>query len=96
MADFKPGQTVVIPCDVKSGAFPGEFLITFDTVDGPVSGFVNQDKILNVKDDKGYIKGAVEAVSDDTVTVWVRGSFFTTTGLAYLSHEWARSNLRVA
>ena len=45
---------------------------------------------------EGFIRGVVREVSADTVTVEVHGSFFTTTGLAYLRRDWANSNLQLA
>lgn len=93
MIQLERGNEVGIPCDVKQGAFPEENLITIETISGPVSGFVNRDSILKLEGESGYIRGVVHDVTEDTVTVWIRGSFFTTTGLAYLPYEWATSHL---
>ena len=93
MTRLERGEEVRIPCDVKQGAFPDEHLITIDTISGPVSGFVTSDKILRLEGETGYIQGVVQDVTEDTVIVWMRGSFFTTTGLAYLSREWAGLHL---
>src|ERR1700730_1087420 len=86
MARFIPGQPILIPCDVEPGAFASEFLVTFETVEGPVSGFVREDNLQRsgVEGGATYIFATVKAVSEDTLTVVVRGSFFTTTGLAHL------------
>lgn len=84
MIRFEPGQMVYIPCKVTSGAFPHELLVTLDTKDGPVSGFVSEEILRNVRDDQAEIIAKVKETKDDTVTVWIRGHFFTTTGLAYL------------
>ncbi len=35
---FKKWDVVAVPCDVRPGAFPGEFLVTTETVNGPISG----------------------------------------------------------
>ncbi len=94
MSRLEAGLKVGIPCDVKPGAFPDEYLVTIESLSGPVSGFVGRASVFGVKDDSGYLKGRVHEVTADTVTVWIRGSFFTTTGLADLSYEWARSNLQ--
>lgn len=88
------GQAVGIPCDVGQGAFPNEHLVTMITTDGPVSGFVTTDNLARIEGDRGLLKGVVVQVGEETVTVRVRGSFFTTTGLAYLPRDWAASHLQ--
>lgn len=96
MADigkFELGQVVGIPCDVKPGAFSGEYLVTIDTKTGPISGFVRTERLSGGEGGITYLRGVVQEVTEDTVTVRIHGSFFTTTGLAYLQSEWARSNL---
>lgn len=96
MPKFVPGQAVLIHCEVQPGAFPTEFLVTFETNKGPVSGFVRGDSMRRTGDGEGLLFGTVRDVSDDTLTVVVQGSFFTTTGLAYLSRDWANSHVRAA
>lgn len=94
MSRLEAGLEVGIPCDVRPGAFSDEYLVTIESLSGPVSGFVGRATVFGVEDDSGYLKAIVQEVTNDTVTVWIRGSFFTTTGLADLSYEWARSNLQ--
>lgn len=79
-----PGEKVYVPTNVGDGAFPGENLVTVETKTGPVSGFA---KTANIKktDGDAYLLAEVKDVSDDTLTVRLFGSFFTTTGLAYMS-----------
>lgn len=96
MPKFTPGELVRIPCEVQRGAFPTEWLVTFETAEGPVSGFVQSDYVERAEGHEGFIRGVVREVSADTVTVEVHGSFFTTTGLAYLRRDWANSNLQLA
>jgi hypothetical protein len=96
MADFKSGQTVRIQCEVQPGAFPTELLVTFETAEGPISGFVRREVVKLGKGHQGFIPAIIKEVSRDTVTVMVEGSFFTTTGLAYLKRDWAESNLQPA
>jgi hypothetical protein len=96
MPRFAPGQTVQISCDIQPGAFPSEYLVTFQTTEGPVSGFVRAEHVRRAGHDKGYIFATVHGVSEDTLTVIVRGSFFTTTGLAHLSTDRANSHVREA
>jgi hypothetical protein len=94
---FKPGDEVMIQCETGQGAFPTEVLVTFETVDGPISGFVRRENVVQRDTgDIGYLKGVVKDVSQDIVTVLVRGSFFTTTGIAALRRDWADSHVQVA
>jgi hypothetical protein len=98
MARFAAGQPILIPCDVEPGAFASEFLVTFETLEGPVSGFVREDNLQRIGAEGGgaYVFATVKDVSEDTLTVVVRGSFFTTTGLAHLKTDWANSHVRAA
>ena len=95
-ATFATGQTVQIQCEASPGAFPGEFLVAFDSVEGRVSGFVKSENFRQSGPDAGYIFGTVTNVSDDTLTVMVRGSFFTTNGLAQLKRDWANAHVKEA
>ena len=72
------GQQVWIPCKVQPGPFSEEPLVTFDSIDGPVTGFVNLDELK----EGGFVRGLVRDIAKDHVEVWIRGSFFTTNGLA--------------
>ena len=81
---LKKGDVVGIPCDVGRGAFPGECLITVEATSGPVSGFVPASQLTNIERNRGYVRATVEAVTFEIITVWIDGSFFTTTGLADL------------
>jgi len=96
MVGFSRGQRIQIRCEAQQGAFPDEYLVKFETAQGPVSGFVRRDNISRIDGDHAYILATVEDVSDDSLTVLVRGSFFTTTGLARLSRDWANSHVRAA
>lgn len=75
------GQTVLVPTDVKDGAFPGERLVTVTTATGPISGFAKADFIVK-KENGQYLMAEVKGVSKSGLTVRLFGSFFTTTGLA--------------
>jgi hypothetical protein len=70
--------------------------VTFETVSGPTSGFVREDRINFVDEGTGYIFGVVKDVLEETVAVVVEGSYFTTTGLAYLNKDWAKSHVEAA
>lgn len=84
MIEIASGERILVPVSVDNGAFPTESLITFDTKDGPVSGFIRADQIHRRNND-AFIEATVLAVSEDVITVKLPGSFFTTTGLAYIS-----------
>jgi len=79
------GQQVWIPCKVQPGPFSEEPLVTIDSIDGPMTGFVNLDEL---KEDH-FVRGLVRNVTKDHVEVWIRGSFFTTNGLANVSADLA-------
>lgn len=96
MPKFTPGESILIRCEVQRGAFPHEMLVTFETADGPISGFVRSDSVKNIQDHEGFIPAIVKSVTADTVAVVVRGSFFTTTGLAYLKRDWADLHVQPA
>jgi hypothetical protein len=84
MSKFNPGQEILIPSEVGSGPFPGEQLVTFETNSGPVSGFVSDTLIVD-RGGRKFIRAVVRDVTSEAVTVWVRGSFFNTNGLAQVS-----------
>jgi len=97
MPSFAPGQAVRIRCEVQRGAFPTEVLVTFETAEGPLSGFVRRENVERAEGQhEGYIRATIQEVSGDTITVVVSGSFFTTTGLAYLNREWAKEHVKPA
>ena len=88
MKSIKPGAKIQIQCEVKPGPFSGERLITFDTLDGPISGFVKEDDLVS-RSGSWLIAGIVQSIEKDYLVVKVRGSFFTTNGIANVSKEMA-------
>lgn len=88
MAQLNPGDEVGIRCDVTNGPFSGEHLISFETVDGPVSGFVRESELKREGKD-WFIRAVVLQQDGDIVEVRVRGSFFTTNGIATIPREMA-------
>ena len=82
------GQQIRIPYSVQPGPFSEERLVSFQSLDGPVSGFVRNEE-LEEKEGKPTIRGVIRAIEKDYLEVWVRGSFFTTNGLANVSTELA-------
>jgi hypothetical protein len=75
------GDSVLVPTEVGDGAFPSEKLVTVDTEEGPLSGFARNEQIVH-QSGTDYLRAIVERVMDQTVTVKLSGSFFTTTGSA--------------
>jgi hypothetical protein len=86
MSQIKPGDEIGIQCEVTQGPFSDERLVSFDTLDGPVTGFVAVDDLRNT--DTGWlVRAVVLSLEDDSVMVRVRGSFLTTNGLASIPRE---------
>lgn len=86
MHSFKVGDFVDVRCEVKAGPFSEEKLVEFKTIDGVQSGFVSKDK-LTEKDGKWLLRGKIQAIHNDSIEVWIEGSFFNTSGLANISTE---------
>jgi hypothetical protein len=86
MTEYKAGDEIGIPCDVNPGPFSGEKLISLETVSGIVSGFVREPDLLTVAD-QSYVKAVVLSEEDDHLEVKIRGSFFTTNGLATVPRQ---------
>lgn len=78
---FNVGDLVGVPCVIQAGPFPDEKLVTVETSDGPISGFVKESSIQidnPVDPEHGHVKGTVVAATEETLTVKLFGSFFTT------------------
>lgn len=88
MAAIKVGDVVGIRCNVQPGPFSEERLISFETTDGPISGFVDERELKESKGD-WLVRATVRAVRDDVLEVLVQGSFFTTNGLANVPRSYA-------
>lgn len=86
IGELKQGGEVRIPCTATKGAFEDECLISIDTVKGPIGGFINSADVKVDEDgEQQYVLGVVQQVEGDNVIIRLRGSFFTTTGIAYFS-----------
>lgn len=85
---MKVGDVIGIQCEVRPGPFAGERMITFDTVDGPISGFVRESE-LKEANSHWYVRAVIQDIKGDELAVRVRGSFFTTNGLATVSRRYA-------
>lgn len=75
---FKEGDLVGVPCSIQLGPFPHEKLITVETPQGLLSGFVQETELAQKDDKRGLVKGRVMHIGRDSVTVRLFGSFFTT------------------
>jgi hypothetical protein len=80
------GQQVWIRCKVQPGPFSEEPLITIESIEGPVSGFVTSDE-LNTE--RSAVRGVVRRIEIGHIEAWIRGSFFTTNGLTNVRNELA-------
>lgn len=81
MAAFKAGDFVGVECEVQPAPFSGERLVTIQTVDGAISGFV-RDSELRQSGEHWWIRAKVLAASEHVLEVVFKGSFLTTNGLA--------------
>jgi hypothetical protein len=82
------GQSIWVRCKVQPGPFSEEPLVTVESVNGPVSGFVATDELTTV-DRERFVRGIVRHVAKDHLEVWIKGSFFTTNGLANVPRDLA-------
>jgi len=97
MENFRVGDLVGVPCVIDIGAFPDERLVTLETTDGNISGFIQSRFVLKKEGINGLVQGRILEVTDDNVTIQLPGSFFTTaTGKASVSTSWAQSNFQPA
>ena len=81
MRTFEIGELVGVQCEVMPGPFSEEKIVSIDTTEGPITGFVRESE-LRQTGNQWYVRGKVESVSNDALEVWIRGSFLTTNGLA--------------
>ena len=84
---LKRGSVIGIPCEVKPGPFSSEQMISFETADGVVTGFVHPNELAQRSDGTWRVRAIVQKTRGDVVEVRVVGSFFTTNGLANIKRE---------
>lgn len=87
--EMRSGDEIGIPCEVKPGPFEEERLVSFETLDGTITGFVSANDLKQIDRGRWLIHAVVIKIEGDVVTVRVRGSFFTTNGLATIHREMA-------
>jgi hypothetical protein len=78
MMSYAVGELVGVACSIQLGPFPDERLVTVETETGRISGFVKQGNLKIENPDQGFVKGTVVETDDDSITVKLFGSFFTT------------------
>jgi len=84
---LETGAEVQILCTAEIGAFPDERLVSIETYNGIISGFVSEADVHENPDGTTYLVGTIHGVEDDKIHVFLRGSFFTTTGIAMFSRK---------
>ena len=87
------GVRVRVSCSKSPGAFLNEYLISIDTQDGPISGFIDADAVEETESGSNYIWGIVRKIEGERVVIGLPGSFFTTTGIAHFSRQILESSL---
>ena len=85
--DIQSGGEARIPCTTTQGAFEDERLITIETIEGPIAGFIDADEVKVSENGETYVCGIVQQVRGEQIVIRLRGSFFTTTGIAYFSRQ---------
>ena len=88
MAEMQVGDVIGIQCEVRPGPFSEERMVTFDTIDGPVSGFVREADLKEVNS-QWYARAVIQDIRGEILHVRVKGSFFTTNGLASVPRRYA-------
>ena len=78
---FQVGNFIGVVCEVQPGPFSDEHLVTLDTVDGAISGFVRESE-LRKSGDRWEVRGRIQEILGETLKVKIYGSFFTTNGTA--------------
>lgn len=96
MNHYEPGTVIEIPCSIAPGAFPTEYFVAIPLDGEVINGFVPTHYISENGGSSAYIPGTVERVAGSTITVRVPGSYFTTTGIADISQQWAEIHARLA
>lgn len=85
--EIEEGVRVRVYCSKSRGAFLNEYLISIDTQDGPISGFIDAEAVEEAESGANYIWGIVHKIEGERVVISLPGSFFTTTGIAHFSRQ---------
>ena len=90
MVQIAVGKEVRVPCTVQPGPFAEEYVVNINTVDGLISGFIRLENLIQLKN-QWYARGVVREIKKDAILVWIKGSFFTTNGLANVPRHLAQA-----
>ena len=94
MTEFVPGQEVRMPCAAARGGPLGESVVTIESAQGPISGFVRADAVTG-EGEGAFLRAWIVTVTDELVVVEMPGSFFrTAAGRAAVRADWASANLQ--
>ena len=91
--ELTQGAKVRVFCSKNPGAFLNEYLISIDTEDGPISGFIDAGAVQETEHGANYVWGIVHKIEGERVVIGLPGSFFTTTGIAHFSRQMLESSL---
>ena len=92
-SEITEGVKVRVFCTKGPGAFLNEYLISIDTADGIISGFIDADAVEETDAGANYVWGTVHKIDGEKVVIGLPGSFFTTTGIAHFSRQILESSL---
>lgn len=81
-SEVEVGQEIGVRCDIAPGPFSDEYLVTIETVSGPISGFVPENYVIQSDSGEKVVLAIVKTIEAQAISVWMGGSYFTTTGLA--------------
>jgi hypothetical protein len=65
---FKIGEFIGVKCEVQPGPFSEERLVTIETIDGAISGFVRETELRNIGDE-WQVRGKVRRVTESAIEV---------------------------
>ncbi len=82
MFGMKIGDEIGVKCEAQPGPFSEERVVTIETVHGPISGFVRANELKETAPGEWKVRAEVRAIHGDELEVRIKGSFFTTNGVA--------------
>ena len=85
---FKAGDMIGVRCDVQPGPFEDEKLITIQTIEGAISGFVKRNELRELPE-RWEVRAEVREETAAYLEVWIQGQFFTTNGIANIAPDLA-------
>jgi len=89
MTKLKVGDDIAVPCETAPGPSSDEKLVSVETLNGRITGFVRLRDLRQNASGEWEIRATVLKLKKDAIEVRVYGSFFNTNGLADISREMA-------